>query len=396
MTTTMRLPFMVLLLLISFAAVNAILFTPALPNIAQSFNITAEHAQLTITVFLIGYTLGQLIYGPLADRFGRKPTLYSGVLLQIASCLLCIMAGFIHEFNWLIIGRCLLALGSGVGLKMTFTLVNECYEPKMASQKISYLILAFAIAPGLAVALGGTLNAHFGWVSCFYAQAVYGLLLLTLLPRLPETKPQIDIHALKIKYLIAKYQVQFNNSRLIAGGLLMGSTTSFVYLFAALAPFVAIDLLKMNSLEYGFANILPSCGLIAGSLLSAILAKRYRLESLILVGIVFATLGTLFMGLAVTLLLNPMLSLFVPMILIYFGLAFILANASSLAMSSAHDKAHGSAVMSFINMGMATFAVLNLRFFTVNMHLLPTLYLVLCGGMVIFFKWLRMQKDDQN
>jgi len=176
----------------------------------------------------------------------------------------------------------------------------------------------------------------------------------------------------------------------------MGSTTSFVYLFAALAPFVAINLLKMSSAEYGLANILPSCGLITGSLCSAILAKRYQLESLILGGIAFATVGTLCMGLAVALQLNAILSLFIPMIIIYFGSAFILANASSLAMSNVHDKAHGSAVMSFINMGMATFAVLSLEFFTLDTYLLPLFYLILCGGMMVFFKWLGLQKDNQD
>ena len=146
--------FFTLLLLISFASVNAVLFTPALPNVAAFFSISNEAAQQTITWFLIGYALGQLIYGPLANRFGRKPALYLGIGLQIMSSLVCVAAGFLHLYSVLLLGRFLLALGSGVGLKMTFTLVNECYVPKIASQKIAYLMLAFAITPGLGIALG--------------------------------------------------------------------------------------------------------------------------------------------------------------------------------------------------------------------------------------------------
>jgi DHA1 family bicyclomycin/chloramphenicol resistance-like MFS transporter len=134
-----KLPFFTLLLLISFASVNAVLFTPALPNIAQFFGINEDVAQQTMTWFLVGYAFGQLLYGPLANRFGRKPALYMGISLQMYSSLLCVLAGYTHTFWLLAIGRFLLALGSGVGLKMTFTLVNECYEPKIASQKISYL-----------------------------------------------------------------------------------------------------------------------------------------------------------------------------------------------------------------------------------------------------------------
>jgi DHA1 family bicyclomycin/chloramphenicol resistance-like MFS transporter len=136
---TNKLSFITLLLLISFASVNAVLFTPALPIIAKFFVISDSAAQLTISWFLIGYTLGQLLYGPLANRFGRKPALYIGITLQIASSLLCALSSSFHHYLILVIGRFLLALGSGVGLKMTFTLVNESFEPKIASQKICNL-----------------------------------------------------------------------------------------------------------------------------------------------------------------------------------------------------------------------------------------------------------------
>jgi DHA1 family bicyclomycin/chloramphenicol resistance-like MFS transporter len=143
-----RLSFFILLPLISFASVNAVLFTPALPDITHFFAIKASLAQQTITWFLIGYALGQLVYSPMANRYGRKPALYVGIGLQIISSLACVLAGVLHVFWLLVIARFLQALGSGVGLKMSYTLLNDCYEPKVAGQKISYLMLAFAITPG--------------------------------------------------------------------------------------------------------------------------------------------------------------------------------------------------------------------------------------------------------
>src|SRR5579862_3156828 len=184
-----------LLLMISFASVNAVLFTPALPEIANYFSISTSNVQLTVTWFLVGYALGQLIYGPIANRYGRKPALYAGIMLQILSSFLCILSGLMHEYFILILGRFLLAIGSGVGLKMTFTLVNEIYEPKIASQKISYLMLSFAMTPGLAVALGGYLTDHYGWMSCFYPGISYGILLLILILRLPETQTKLNYDA---------------------------------------------------------------------------------------------------------------------------------------------------------------------------------------------------------
>ena len=128
--TEIKLPFYTLMLMISFASVNAVLFTPALPSIATYFSITSATAQQTIIWFLVGYAFGQLMYGPLANRFGRKPALYMGVSLQIISCFMCIAAGVFHAYPLMVFGRFFLALGSGVGLTMTFTLVNECYSQK--------------------------------------------------------------------------------------------------------------------------------------------------------------------------------------------------------------------------------------------------------------------------
>lgn len=390
MQTKIELPFLTLLLMISFASVNAVLFTPALPNIATYFTISSDSAQRTITFYLIGYALGQLVYGPLANRYGRKPALYMGVGLQILSSLMCVLSGIVNEYLLMIAGRFLLALGAGVGLKMTFTLVNECYEPKIASQKISYLMLGFAITPGLAVALGGFLNSYYGWESCFYAGAAYGVVLLALIAKLPETlkSTNLDLNALKINHLIRSYATVFKNSGLIAGGLLMGGSTCFVYVFAAIAPFVAMNMLGMSSEQYGIANILPPIGLILGSLCSARLAKTHPLAAIIRNGILIAFIGVVIMLVVTAMALPPVISLFAPMILIYFGLSLILANASTVAMSHVADKAHGSAVMSFVNMGLATLVVLSLSCFALNTILMPSIFAVLCVFMYATYKWL--------
>lgn len=386
MQTTNKLPFLTMILLISFASVNAVLFTPALPDISNYFAITHEMAQYTISWFLIGYALGQLIYGPLASRYGRKQAITMGITLAIVASFGCVAAGIIHEYSLLVFSRFLLALGSGVGLKMTFTLVNECYEPKVASQKIAYLMLAFAITPGIGVAIGGVMNAHFGWMSCFIIGAIYAVALLYLTLRLPIIEPILDQKALQWSHLQKAYCAQLSNHHLLAGGLLMGGSTCFVYLFAALAPFIAMNQMGMSSEEYGLANILPAIGLMIGSIFSAKMAKKHSLGALIKFGLMLSATGTVLMGLGMGLSLSPLLSLFLPMLIIYMGLSFILANASSLAMGRVEDKAHGSAVMSFINMGFATVMVLSMGCFTSKTMLLPMTYLALCVVMVPMYR----------
>lgn len=384
-----QLSFFTLLLLISFASVNAVLFTPALPAIKDFFHISDNSAQQTITWFLVGYAVGQLLYGPIANRYGRKPALYVGISIQIVSSLICVLSGIIHLYGLLIFGRLVLALGSGVGLKMTFTLVNETYESKLASQKLSYLMLAFAITPGLSVALGGLLTTYFGWMSCFYVGALYGVILMLLVMRLPETVQQINPQALQFKQLWHGYGLQFSHRQLVLGGLLMGSSTCFIYVFASLSPFIAMNLLGMSSTAYGLANLLPSIGLILGSLCGAQLIKRYSLMWMLNAGVAIIAVGSMILLALVVMGFEPIISIFLPMIIIYFGLCFIFSNASVVALATVNDKAHGSAVMSFLNMGFATIVVLLTEYFSVSSLLLPEVYIVAC---VLMFGLLMMLK----
>lgn len=282
----------------------------------------------------------------------------------------------------LVLGRFLLALGSGVGLKMTFTLVNECYEPQLAAQKTSYLMLAFAIAPGLSVALGGILNSHYGWESCFYAGTVYGAILLAMVRQLPETQKNLQLEAFQMKHLLQGYVSQFKNKPLISGGALMGGASCFVYIFAATAPFIAINLLGMSTTEYGAANILPSLGLTLGSIWSAQFAKKYSQRAGIQLGILISGFAALAMLMAALTHHSALIKLFFPMIFIYLGLSFIFANASTFAMSHTSDKAHGSAVMNFINMGLVTVVILGLSVLPISQYLLPAIYIILSALMM--------------
>ena len=372
-------------MMISFASVNALLFTPALPNIAIFFHIDNGTAQQTILLFLIGYALGQLIYGPLSSYFGRKKTLYLGIGLQILSSLVCVLAGLLHEYLLLITGRFLMAAGAGVGIKMCFTLVNEHYEPKVASQKMAYLMLSFAITPGLSIALGGVLNTHFGWISCFYAGALYGVILFWMITRLPNFQETLDKNAFQLSHLIHGYATPFKNTKLVLGGFVMGSATSFIYVFSALAPFIAMNILGMKSTQYGAANILPALGLAIGSMISAQLSKQRSLQFIMGIGILLSAIGVIFMFILTVLHDDAIVSLFIPMSVIYCGLSLIFANVSTIAMNQVKDKAHASAVMNFINIGTATIVVFVAGWFSISSLLLPILFICLVVMMGLMF-----------
>lgn len=342
---------LILFLLVSFGSVSAVLFTPALPEIAKQLNLSQGAAEMTITLFLVGYAFGLLPYGPLSDRFGRKPPTYLGISLAILGCLLVLLVEKFPYFPLLLTGRLLTALGSCVGLKIAFTMVGDSYEHQKATRAISYLMLSFAIAPAIAIGIGGLLTSHFGWESCFYFQTAYSVFILILMFFLPETCQKKDPHALKIKTIAEGYFRKIKNKKLITCALMMGSGASVIYLFAAEAPFIGIERIGLSPGRYGAWNLVPSIGLVLGALLANTLSKRQGPIPSILLGTASCIAFTaLMLGLFLVDLINPW-TLFLPMLLIYVGESLVYANASSLILSHAKNKSYASAVMGFLCMG---------------------------------------------
>ena len=378
--------FLFLFLLISFGSVSAVLFTPALPEISHYFGVKESLTRLTITIFLIGYAVGQLIYGPIANGYGRKPAIILGILLEIIASLACIVAGAVDSFVLLVIARFIMAIGASVGLSMSFTLVADCYSMVDGKRIVAYLMMAFAITPGLGVALGGFLSEHYHWQSCFYASALYGAALLLLIYRTAETAPLIDKKALQLTSIVKKYSETLTNIPLICGSLLIGSGTSFVYSFAAIAPFLTMKVMHLSPSQYGLWNLVPAIGILVGSHLSATYAKYLTAVKGAGLGLSILILGTLMMLSAFLGKIINAPTLFIPMAIIYIGMGFIFSNASSLVVHSSPDKSSASAMMSFLNMGSATLSVLIIGSIdTSSSFLLPISYSILAlFGIFVF------------
>jgi DHA1 family bicyclomycin/chloramphenicol resistance-like MFS transporter len=350
-----QLPLLTLTLLVSFGSVCAVILTPSLPAIGKYFAVSESQAQLTISLFLIGYALGQLIYGPLANRYGRKLAIYIGITLEIASAFLCLIATWSHWFCLLLFGRLLMALGASAGLKMSFTLIADVYEQKQASQVISFLTLTFAITPAIAVSLGGFLAEHIHWQSCFYILAVYGGLLLLFCYYLPETAPIRDTQALQITKLLRGYTTQLKNYQLMACALLAGCGTAMIYIFAERVPFIAIHRLGLSPSQYGLYNLLPPVGMIIGAIWSMWRAKP-ALASIGL-GLIIELVGICIMLLLSWQGYTSALTIFLPIIIVYIGESLVYANAIGLATSHAKDKSYASAMLNFVNMGFSVLCV---------------------------------------
>lgn len=376
----------ILMVLISFGSIGAVFFTPGLPEIAAYFQISDGTAQLTVTWYLIGYAFGQLLYGPMAHSLGSNKTIRMGSLLALVATIVCIVSGLTHSFTGLIIGRCLMALGAGSGLKMTLTLSTHLYTPKNVTRAISVIIMAFAIMPGVGVFIGGLLVHSYGWISSFYLMIVYSLAILGCSYILPEMYAKEQRHKFNLGDLFINYSAQFKNLSILSGGFLLGVCSSIIYVFAALSPFIGMQMMNLSPVTYGSYNLLPMVGTISGSLLANYCGKTWQPQQCLKFGIILATVGVVVLGCALLIWNNPA-ALFIPMVLIYLSTAFIFSNATSLSLANTADKSNGSAVISFLNMSSSCLLVLILG--TMQIHyawILPLIYAILMLVSIIWYK----------
>jgi len=342
-----------LILLISFPSVAAVLISPALPAISDFFDISNGYAQQLVTIFVIGYAVGQLIYSPFANRFGRKIAIYIGIVLYLISCLICLYGISTADIEILFLGRLLMALGSSVGMVISFTIINDYYRPEQARTIISYTVLAYAFMPAVAIATGGFITSHFSWIYCFYFYVFYGVLIVIVSMRLPETLIQKELYALKFKPLIMRYFQAFSTWRLILFSSIYGMMSAFIYIIASGAPFIAIDTIGLSSAHYGFLLFIPYSGQIVGSIISGKLSRYISAYQTMKIGYGSTLFGSLFMFINFAFHWVTAFSLLAPMFFIMLGLPMTYSSVTVMALTGYPDKATGSAIMSFITMSVA-------------------------------------------
>ena len=336
----------VLMILFSFLSIAAVVFTPAFPELTREFHLSSKEAQWMMTIFLLGTALGRLPYGPLANRIGRKKTLFLGLWI---SCIGTAVILFSDSYLVLCFGRLIQAIGCAVTLKIGYTMVGDLHAGSAATKVLSVAMLAYAILPGIATSISGFLTGAYGWRGGFWFFLAFNLGLILSCFCLPETLKQKDLSALKIKKIASGYASQFKDPYLVLWSSLMGLSTAIIFIFAQEAPFVAIEIMGLSSQEYGLMYLIPAFGIAGGSLLTAWLSDRVTPMRGMLLGILIILGGSVVMGgLFLSHWVNG-LALFLPQVIIQFGDALLYTFASSNALSEARDKSNASAIMLFIN-----------------------------------------------
>lgn len=277
--------------LVAFGPLAIDLYLPALPAIAVGLAASAEAVQASITVFLAGFAVGMLFYGPISDRFGRRIVMLTGIALFALASLACLLASAVEQ---LIVARFLQALGGGAASVLARAVVRDVYSPSEAIRKLSLMAMVTAIAPLLAPLLGSVLLAGFGWRGTFAAVLLWGIFSLAVVWRaLPETLPAERRGQLSLAGAFAAY------GRLacdpVAIGLLLAGGMSFAAMFAYItaSPFYFIALQNLSPTAYGGLFAINALGIFAANYANSRLVKTRGAAVMAGVGCVCGLAGAL-------------------------------------------------------------------------------------------------------
>ena len=270
-----------LLVMVTIAGTLAMhMFIPALPDAARHFGSSSAQMQQTITVYIIGLALGQLIYGPMSDALGRRPMLLAGLALYTLGSLAACLA---PSAPMLIGARLLQALGGCAGLALGRAIARDTATPETAVGSLALLNLMMMIGPGVAPSIGSGLDAAFGWRAIFAALALIGVITAISVWRLlPETGHPTG--QLNWRTVRKDYRTLLSSPRFLGFAIGGGSATTSMYAFIAAAPFIFIDQLHSSKPQVGLYLGVLMAGMAMGNALARQLIKRWPLERLMLGG----------------------------------------------------------------------------------------------------------------
>jgi DHA1 family bicyclomycin/chloramphenicol resistance-like MFS transporter len=285
---------------------------------------------LTLTLYLVGVSLGQLLYGPLSDRFGRKPLLLAGLALFLGGSALAALA---PNAPVLILARVIQAVGGCSGLVLGRAMIRDVWPREQSASVMGYVSTAMAVAPMLAPLLGSLLATWFGWRATMLACLAFGLPLLLLVRRfLPETLRH-PAALPGIGGLVGAYGQLLRLPAFRAYGLLLACSTGVFFSFAAGGPLVVVGHMGHSATTYAACFMLVSVGWSAGTFTTARLATRFGLFRLMALGIFVTTLGSAMAVLGQWLLPPGLVVVFLPMMVVAWGNGMTQPNAMAAAIS---------------------------------------------------------------
>ena len=348
------LPLLMLMVLLSPLAID--IYLPSMPTMALEYGVSNSEVQSTLILFLFAMGVGQILIGPLADRFGRRPVAIFGIVLYGVSSLL---GAYSVEFELMKIARVFHGLAACSTSIVVFSAVRDCYTRKESVSLYSYLNGAICVVPALAPTLGGLLALQFGWRSTFIFMAIYAILVLFLVGlRFPETRP-LNTDSTGPLYRWGRYKPVLSDPHFMFYASCCMIAMASILCYVSYSPVWLIAKLGIPELTFSGLFGLNAAVNVAACFAAPVLIKRIGNRPSVVVALSLMLAAALIE--VVMQLFGPQQGLaagfafMLPMMLLCVGFAILLGPATSMALSAFGERAGtATAMLGFIQMSGAS------------------------------------------
>ena len=337
------------------------MYLPAFPAIAKGLHTTVANVTLSLSSFFIGISFGQLLYGPLLERFGRKKPLYAGLCIYLIASIGCALAASV---NALIVLRLLQALGGCVGMVAARAMVRDLFEVKENAKVFSMLMLVVAVSPIIAPTLGGYITSLLGWRYVFVMLIIVDIIvIISAYFLLPESKKADPNFSLRPGPILKNFSGVITHPQFYTYALTAAISAAGLYAYIGGSPHVFMEIFHVTEKQYGWIFALIAMGLIGASQVNSLLLRNYTSEQLIRIALFCQSIIGISM---VCLTLLGWSDLFAIIFLIFIFLCtqgFVFPNASALSLAAfGHTAGSASALLGGIQMtiGACTSALVSI------------------------------------
>lgn len=347
-------PRVFLLILIAATAIGPMamqIFLPSLPSIQRDLSASATAAQLVLSLSVATIAVATLIYGPLSDRFGRRPIFLLGLALFVVGSAIATVA---PTLGWLIVGRVVQAIGGAATMTLTRTVVRDLYDRERSASMIAYITMAMVVAPMIAPVAGGYIDAFFTWRANFALTGIVAVVVAVVVFRgLPETHhqrlPMPNPLGIAVVFAGLMRQAEFRGFALQSAFAI-----ATFFSFIAAAPYVVIVVMHQTPAAYGLFFIFLSLSFMLGNFVAARSAARIGIERMVMIGSV-SILAGIVVALAALLVFGwTPWALFLPLTLMALGNGFSIPNAMAGALSvDPANAGSASGLIGFLQMAVA-------------------------------------------
>lgn len=372
--------------MVSLGPFGDTIYAPALPEIKTILGTDYPHVQLTITSYLLGYSVSQLLYGPFSDRFGRKPVMLVGSSFFIISSIICLLS---TNIDTLIYARLLQGFGAAAGGVIATVAVKDAFKVNEQGAIFAIMNIAFALAPAFGAVLGVFLSPNLiFWILLVAAT----LLFIKVALFFPETVKEKNMDALTIKSFFQNYFSLFKDHQFFFATFVLGINISVIYACLVTAPDIFINILKLEKANFLYLLTIMVTAVVLGSIICSKLSRVIAYKHLVNFGMLCTLIsGILFIyafqklsGLTLSIALTGVLSL------TFTGVSFSVPLLTPIALENFTTTAGAaSSVMGFMQMGIAsiTTAVISQIHFGSEFTLAFAFVLLPLIGLIIFFPY---------